>query len=115
MDTVEGAINLTKVGASMVTEGIGSVGSWAGITVCLDSIKNICAVDRLKSAGYGIKLLKENWIVDKLTEEKILECTICNDMPYVSMQEFFNLPDLSQPFVHLSDNMGIEPMKLLHG
>ena len=44
MDTAPGTINLTKKGAFMSTQGIGTKGSWQEITVCADSVKNIIII-----------------------------------------------------------------------
>jgi hypothetical protein len=117
VEVVRSSINLTRAGASMNTEGVGRKNAWDNISVCPDSVKNICSLDRLKEAGYGLKLLEENWIVNRKTEEKILLCTTLNGMPYVDLYDFFNLPDLTQssvPSVHLSDNVGLDPLDLLH-
>ena len=71
MDSTVGVINLTKKGSSMATQGSGSKGSWHGITVCEDSIKNICVVDRLKTAAYGLVQLEEDHIVDLQTRAPV--------------------------------------------
>jgi hypothetical protein len=95
MDYTSGAINLTKKGASMTTQGIGCKGSWKGITVCEESVKNICAVDRLKRAGYGLVQLAEDQIVDLETQESVLICQNNNGMPWVYLSDLLALPDRS--------------------
>jgi len=95
MDSIVGVINLTKKGSSMATQGTGSKGSWQGITVCEDSVKNICAVDRLKTAGYGLVQLEEDHIVDLQTRESVLKCKHKNGMPYVLLADLLSLPDIS--------------------
>jgi hypothetical protein len=95
MDSTIGVINLTKKGSSMTTQGSGSKGSWTGITVCKDSVKNICAVDRLKTAGYGLVQLEEDHIVDLQTRESVLKCMHKNGMPYVLLSDLLSLPDNS--------------------
>jgi hypothetical protein len=94
MDSTVGVINLTKKGSSMATQGTGSKGSWHGITVCEDSI-NICAVDRLRTAGYGLVQLEEDHIVELQTRESVLKCKHKNGMPYVLLADLLSLPDIS--------------------
>jgi hypothetical protein len=84
MDTAPGTINLTKKGAFMSTQGIGTKGSWQEITVCADSVKNICAVDRLKTAYYGLVQLEEDHVVDLETKEQKLQCYHRKGMPISS-------------------------------
>jgi hypothetical protein len=95
MNTSAGTINLTKKGSSMSTQGVGTKGSWQGITVCGDSVKNICAVDRLKTAGYGLVQLQEDHVVDLETEEQLLQCFHHKGMPFVLLTDFFQLLDKS--------------------
>jgi hypothetical protein len=87
MDTAAGTINLTKKGASMSTQGVGTKGSWQGITVCGDSVKNICAVDRLKTAGYGLVQVQGE------IDEQMLQCFHHKGMPFVLLTDFFELLD----------------------
>jgi hypothetical protein len=95
MDTAPGTINLTKKGAFVSSQGIGTKGSWQGTTVCADSLKNICAVDRLKTAGYGQVLLQEDHVVHLETGEQMLQCYHHKGMPYVLLSDFFLLIDKS--------------------
>jgi hypothetical protein len=97
METSVGHISLTRRGAFMSTQGIGSKGTWTGITVCKESVKNICAVDRLKSAGYGLSQLEEDWVVDLDTKENLIKCSHHNGMPYILMADLFTLEDKSNP------------------
>jgi hypothetical protein len=95
MDSTVGVINLTKKGSSMATQGSGSKGSWHGITVCEDSVKNIFAIDRQKNAGYGQVQLEDNHIVDLQTRESVLKCKHKNGMPYILLSDLSSLPDIS--------------------
>jgi hypothetical protein len=97
VETVAGRINLTGKAQFMNTQGIGTKNTWRGITACKDSVKNICAVGRLKTAGYGLSQLEEDWIVDLSSGQKLLKCRHLNGMPYVLIDELFDLEDKSNP------------------
>ena len=63
--------------------------------MCGDSVKNICAVDRLKTAGYGLVQLQEDHVVDLEIDEQMLQCFHHKGMPFVLLTDFFQLLDKS--------------------
>lgn len=88
-------INTTKKGATMTTQGEGCIGTWADITICEDSQKNIISVDRLKAAGYGLVQLRDDHVVDLDTLEELIKCAHNKGMPYVMIHDLFALVDKS--------------------
>ena len=112
-------IGLTRAGASLTSQGTGNYRDWKNIRVCNESVKNIASAGALRKMGYGLMLMRIPRIVRLSDEEMILVATYSeNGMPYVSLTELLNLPDLTveenSEEVHLSDRTDADPLELLH-
>lgn len=117
-----GSIQLTKKGASVVTQGVGQFKDWKDIRVCHDAVKNICSAGILRKKGYGLSLLHVPRVVELLSKKEVLTGQYAeNGMPYVNLYDLLYLPDLSlceeetlMTEVLLSDQKNLDKLELLH-
>ena len=112
-------IGLTRAGASLTSQGTGNYRDWKNIRVCNESVKNIASAGALRKMEYGLMLMRIPRIVRLSDEEMVLVATYAeNGMPYVSVTDLLNLPDLTvgenSEEVHLSDRTDADPLELLH-
>ena len=92
----------------MTSQGTGNYRDWKNIRVCNESVKNIASAGALRKMEYELMLMRIPRIVRLSDEEMILVATYSeNGMPYVSLTELLNLPDLTveenSEELHLSD------------
>jgi hypothetical protein len=122
-----GNIQTTRSGPSgvLATQGVGVSGDWNNITICNNAIKNLVGGGYLRSMGYGLTLLQVPRIVKLCDGAVVLVAEYSqNGMPFVDLMDLFALPNIGGSksgvgdhtcgSVLLSDNMGREPIELLH-
>ena len=115
-----GAIQLTRKGSQLETQGTGTFGEWRDIRVSEEAVKNIVSGGMLRSMGYGLQLLRKPKIVELDSGNEVLtgEYDEHGGMPYVDLMEVLNLPNVSMcnqmEEVNLSDNTGQDALDRLH-
>lgn len=112
-------IKTTKEGETVETQGEGSHGDFNGVRVCNGAVKNLIGARYLRRMGYGLLLLAVPKIVVLSSLEVVIVAQYHEDgMLYVSLAELLELPDISDDngviVALLSDDMGEEPLELLH-
>jgi hypothetical protein len=118
-----GSIQTTRADSKLESIGVGSYKDWKEIRVCNGAVKNICSGGILRDMGYGLSLLRVPRIVRLVDEKEVLVAQYAeNGMPYVSLLDLLELPNLTMSQLHdsgdaafLSDNItDTDPVVLLH-
>ena len=115
-----GAIQTTRAGVQLACQGSGKYRDWVDIRMCNESVKNICSAGLLREMGYGLQLMRVPRIVRLCDGQKLIRATYSeNGMPYLTLVDVLNLPNLNNEGValeevHLSDSMNFDPLDLLH-